>query len=716
MPAICSATGTTLNAPAICLGTNGVVNITGATSITDGNYTITYNLSVPNIATGLITSSVAIIGGVGSFSIPAASLSNAGTTTITITSLQQIPSGCSLTGLSITTTILVNALPATPTASCYGIQPTCGTPTGTIVVTAPAPAASTTYTVTGTNPIVTAQTNSTGIFSGLATGTYDVTTTANGCTSLPLSLTVNSVPGITGQEFFDFASAIRINSTIYNNTSSATPVVNGQPGFTATENEIQPSGSYFNGQNLGSYNNHSGLLQITAGEIKTIKTTGNVCSATMYYRVYKVGDTPGTFTPISLTTVIDCTGDIDSNGTHDTYGDGFGPCRDNYQKWKDYGLGIDLTQRCVGDYKLEVYYTYTGSSCSTTDCGETKTINNGGANFIADFAINPIVAPTASVTAQPTCTEATGTITVSAPVPAAGITYTVTGTSPVVAAVSNANGVFSGLATGTYDVITIENGCPSVATSLTINAQPVTTAAPTASVTVQPTCTVATGTITVSAPVPAVGITYTVTGTSPVVAAVSNATGVFSGLSAGTYNVTVTENGCTSAPTSLTINAQPVTPAAPTASVTVQPTCTVATGTITVSAPVPASNITYTVTGTSPVVAPQSNATGVFLGLSAGTYNVTVTENGCTSAPTSLTITPNCPKITLTKTSTYNDVNSNGVVNVGDTITYNFVVVNTGNVTVSGITLSDTMLGITNLAVITSNITCRRKRNSNSYL
>ena len=51
-----------------------------------------------------------------------------------------------------------------------------------------------------------------------------------------------------------------------------------------------------------------------------------------------------------------------------------------------------------------------------------------------------------------------------------------------------------------------------------------------------------------------------------------------------------------------------------------------------------------------------------------------------TDDPT-VTVLPASPDLTLTKTSTYNDVNSNGVVNVGDTITYNFVVVNTGNVT-----------------------------------
>jgi hypothetical protein len=47
------------------------------------------------------------------------------------------------------------------------------------------------------------------------------------------------------------------------------------------------------------------------------------------------------------------------------------------------------------------------------------------------------------------------------------------------------------------------------------------------------------------------------------------------------YSVTVKMLGCISAPTSVTINTQPATPAAPTAALATA-TCAVATGTITV--------------------------------------------------------------------------------------------------------------------------------------
>lgn len=86
------------------------------------------------------------------------------------------------------------------------------------------------------------------------------------------------------------------------------------------------------------------------------------------------------------------------------------------------------------------------------------------------------------------------------------------------------------------------------------NPPPPPTPTPTVTLT-QPTCAVATGTITVNTPVPAAGITYTVVGISPVVAAITNSTGVFSGLAEGDYHVTASKvSGCgPSAPLSVTL-------------------------------------------------------------------------------------------------------------------------------------------------------------------
>ena len=94
-------------------------------------------------------------------------------------------------------------------------------------------------------------------------------------------------------------------------------------------------------------------------------------------------------------------------------------------------------------------------------------------------------------------------------------------------------------------------GCP-VSTPIVIGSTNTLSSAPTVTPT-QPTCSVSTGAITVNTPLAATGITYTVTGTNPVVAAVTNATGVFSDLSAGTYDVTTTNACGTSTATSVTL-------------------------------------------------------------------------------------------------------------------------------------------------------------------
>src|SRR5690606_31436386 len=95
------------------------------------------------------------------------------------------------------------------------------------------------------------------------------------------------------------------------------------------------------------------------------------------------------------------------------------------------------------------------------------------------------------------------------------------------------------------------------------------------------TCAVATGTIVVSAPL---GATYEYS----VDGGAYQASATFTGIAAGDHDITVrstTDATCVSAESTVTVNAQPTAPAAPTASVIVQPTCAVATGTIVVSAP-----------------------------------------------------------------------------------------------------------------------------------
>ncbi len=174
----------------------------------------------------------------------------------------------------------------------------------------------------------------------------------------------------------------------------------------------------------------------------------------------------------------------------------------------------------------------------------------------------------------------------------------------------------------------VENatGCASLPTALNVDAAPGAPAAPTASVTTEPTCALNTGTVTVTAPL-GTGFTYSIDGTN------YQTSPVFAGVAAGPVSVYV-ENatGCASLPTALNVDAAPGAPAAPTASVTTEPTCALNTGTVTVTAPL-GTGFTYSIDGTNYQTSP------VFAGVAAGPVSVYV-ENatGCASLPTALNV------------------------------------------------------------------------------
>src|SRR6185312_11943738 len=179
--------------------------------------------------------------------------------------------------------------------------------------------------------------------------------------------------------------------------------------------------------------------------------------------------------------------------------------------------------------------------------------------------------PTVSVT-SPTCSNANGTLSVTAPL-GADYVYSNNGGGTYQPATS-----FTVAAGATYNITVkqLSTGCISSATSGTMNAQPSTPNVPTTSVT-QPTCSDATATITVTSST--TGLTFSFDG------------GAYGAYPSTGYTATTTGNhtisakneaGCMSGNATATVNAQPSAPGAPTTSVT-QPTCSDATATITVT-------------------------------------------------------------------------------------------------------------------------------------
>jgi gliding motility-associated-like protein len=495
--------------------------------------------------------------------------------------------------VSTATIVTINAIPtiATPTASAT-VQPTCTTPTGTIVVTAPT-GANLEYSVNGT----TYQASAT--FTGLTPNNYNFTVrnTTNGCVSTAIVVTINAVPTIAAP----IASAT-VQPTC--TTPIGTIVVTAPTGvnfeYSVNGTTYQASAT-FTGLTPNNYN-------------VTVRNTTNGCISTA--TIVTINAVPTIAAPIASATVQPtCTTPIGTIVVTAPTGVNF-----------EYSVnGTTFQTSTIFSGLVPNAYNVIVKN-TTNSCSSVPTI----------VTINPIptiATPTASATIQPTCTTPTGTIVVTAPT-GANLEYSVNGTT------YQASTTFTGLTPNIYNVTVrnTTNGCVSTATIVTINAIP-TIATPTASAIVQPTCTTPTGTIVVTAPTGA-NLEYSVNGVT------YQASATFTGLTPNNYNVTVrnTTNGCVSTATIVTINAVP-TIATPTASATVQPTCTTPTGTIVVTAPTGA-NLEYSVNG----VTYQASAT--FTGLTPNNYNVTVrnTTNGCVSTATPLTVNP-IPSVAIPTTT-----------------------------------------------------------------
>jgi hypothetical protein len=266
--------------------------------------------------------------------------------------------------------------------------------------------------------------------------------------------------------------------------------------------------------------------------------------------------------------------------------------------WNDGITTKDRGNLAAGTYNLTVT---DGKNCVKT-----------AAFIIIEPTILPPTQPTANLT-QPTCAIALGIIEITAPI-AMGMTYSIDGVN-----YSNTTGTFNNVAPSTYNLTVKDiNGCVSPSFSATINA---TVSTPTVSV-IQPTCTVATGEITVVTPV-GTGFSYSLDGVD-----FSNTTGNFPNLVITNYSVFAKNSiGCISAATAVSINA-PI--AAPTVNST-PPSCGQM-GTITVTAPTE-TGMTYSIDGVN-----YSNTTGIFTNIGGGTHAITAkSAAGCLSPATVVT-------------------------------------------------------------------------------
>lgn len=242
------------------------------------------------------------------------------------------------------------------------------------------------------------------------------------------------------------------------------------------------------------------------------------------------------------------------------------------------------------------------------------------------ITVNPNpTAPIVGTITQPTCTLATGSVVLTG-LPTGNWTI-----NPGAITGNTTSTTISGLATGSYTfTVTNASGCISSASAnIGINAALTIPSPPTVGTITQPTCATATGSVVFS-DLPSGNWTI-----NPGAITGNTTSTTISGLSTGNYTYTITNSdGCTSsASANVGINAQPVTPSAPLATATIQPTC-LALGTIEVTAPL---NINYEYS-----IGVTYQATLSFSNLAPNTYLVTVKDvlNGCVSLPTSVVVNP----------------------------------------------------------------------------
>jgi len=176
--------------------------------------------------------------------------------------------------------------------------------------------------------------------------------------------------------------------------------------------------------------------------------------------------------------------------------------------------------------------------------------------------------PIAGTITQPTCAVSTGSIMLT------GLPAGCWMINPGVIIGNTTSTTISGLNPGTYYfTVTNIDGCTSDATpGIVINDVPGAPSSPVTSV-VHPTCTVATGMITITSAI--TGLTFSLDGAAYAPYPLGGYV-----VTSGLHELTAQNaSSCISSIAHITVNAQPVTPAAPAVNV-VQPTCSIATGTL----------------------------------------------------------------------------------------------------------------------------------------
>lgn len=253
----------------------------------------------------------------------------------------------------------------------------------------------------------------------------------------------------------------------------------------------------------------------------------------------------------------------------------------------------------------------------------------------ADPCVGKTIVVTATTTATSGGSTSNGAINATA-TGSTGFTYSLNG------AAFQGSGSFTNLAVGTFTITAKDaNGCTGTQT-FSVTASPCPTISITATTTPASSATATNGAITASA-AGSTGITYSNNGGA------FQATGAFTGLGVGTYNITAKDvNGCTASAAFIVVSAGcPTVTVTFTTTNTAGPTAT--TGSITASATGGVALYTF-----SKDAGVTFQATGLFSNLAAGNHTIIAKDaNGCLGTSGTITVASNpCPTINFTQVVT----------------------------------------------------------------
>jgi len=553
--------------------------------------------------------------------------SNATSADAGIYSLTITVNGC--TSPAGTTSVVVNTVPATPTASNGG--PYC--PGATITLSTPTVAGAA-YAWSGPNGFSSAQQNPTRANATAADGgTYSVTITVNGCSSAAgtTNVIVNPAPATPAAAN---GGPYCIGDTIALSTptvAGATYAWSGPNGFTSALQN--PTRSSATAADAGTYS-----VTITVNSCPSAAGTTSVVVVSPSAVPAITTGGPTTF----------CAGGSVLLTSSSTGGN----------QW--YRDGNPIAGATNQTYSATVSGGYT-VIVSAPGC-------SSAASSITAVTVNPIPATPAITPAGPLaiCAGSNVTLTSSS---ASGNQWYLNG-NPIGGATNN---TFSAAAAGNYTIVVTANGCPSAASAATaVTVNPI----PTAPLVTAggPTTFCAGGSVLLTSN-SASGNQWLLNGSA--IAGAVNQT--YSATATGNYTVTVTTSGCPSGPSaakSVTVN--PI-PAAPTITPG-GPTSFCAGGSVTFTSS-SASGNQWLLNGSA--IAGAVNQT--FTASAAGNYTVTVTTSGCTSVPSAArTVTVNpIPNAAITAPASAvagSAGNTASVANAGAGATYNWIIGN-GSIT-----------------------------------